>query len=123
MLGTPADEVDLFATLLQGVGYIERFCFDYLDLLGVPAQRELRFTGGAARNAYWCQLRADILGRSVSLPENAEAALGMAILAASVGHRVADVAEEMVRIREVGLIGGRVPVDYMVFERDRVPAG
>jgi D-ribulokinase len=101
VLGTPADEVDLFAALLQGVGYIERLCFDYLDLLGAPAQGELRFTGGAARNAYWCQLRADILGRSVSLPENAEAALGMAILAASVGRRVADVAEEMVRIREV----------------------
>jgi D-ribulokinase len=101
VLGTPADEIDLFAALLQGVGFIERLCFDYLDLLGAPAGGDLYFTGGAARNAYWCQLRAEILGRSVCLPENAEAALGMAVLAASVGRRVSDVAKEMVRIREV----------------------
>jgi sugar (pentulose or hexulose) kinase len=101
VLGTPADEIDLFAGLLQGVGFIERLCFDYLDLLGAPAGGDLRLTGGAARSSYWCQLRADILGRSVCLPESAEAALGMAVLAASVGRRVADVAKEMVRIREV----------------------
>ena len=101
VLGTPADEIDLFAALLQGVGFIERLCFDYLDLLGAPAEGDLRLTGGAARSSYWCQLRADILGRSVCLPESAEAALGMAVLAASAGRRVADVAKEMVRIREV----------------------
>jgi D-ribulokinase len=54
-----------------------------------------------AQPRYWCQLRADILGRPVHLPENAEAALGMAMLAASVGRRVSDVAKQMVRIREV----------------------
>jgi D-ribulokinase len=101
VLGTPADEIDLFAALLQGVGFIERLCFDYLDLLGAPAGGDLDFTGGAARSAYWCQLRADILGRSVCLPENSEPALGMAVLAASAGRHVADVAKEMVRIREV----------------------
>jgi D-ribulokinase len=101
VLGRPADEIDLFAALLQGVGFIERLCFDYLDLLGAPAGGDLRLTGGAARSSYWCQLRADILGRSVCLPESAEAALGMAVLAASVGRRVADVAKEMVRIQEV----------------------
>ena len=35
------------------------------------------------------------------LPENAEAAQGMAILAASVGRRVADVAKEMVVIQRM----------------------
>jgi sugar (pentulose or hexulose) kinase len=101
VIGEPADEVDLYAALLQGVGFIERLCFDYLDLLGAPAGGDLCFTGGAARSRYWCQLRADILGRSVRLTENAEPALGMAVLAASVGRRVSDVAKEMVHIREV----------------------
>ncbi|MGA9389567.1 MAG: FGGY-family carbohydrate kinase, partial [Candidatus Sulfotelmatobacter sp.] len=101
ILGEPSDEIDLYAALLQGVAFIERLCFDYLDMLGAPMSGELRLTGGAARNRYWCQLRADILGRPVQLPENAEAALGMAILAASVGRRVSDVAKQMVRIREV----------------------
>jgi D-ribulokinase len=99
--GDPSDEIDLFATLLQGVAFVERLCFDYLDLLGAPVKGSLTLTGGAARNRYWCQLRADILGRSVRLPENSEPALGMAILAASAGGRVCEVAKQMVHIREV----------------------
>jgi D-ribulokinase len=101
LLGEPADEIDLYAALLQGVAFVERLCFDYLDLLGAPIGGELSLTGGGARNRYWCQLRADVLGRAVRIPENAEAALGMAILAASVGRQVAEVATEMSRTREV----------------------
>jgi D-ribulokinase len=101
VLGKPSDEVDLCAALLQGVAFIERLCFDYLDMLGAPVSGDLSLTGGAARNRYWCQIRADILGRSVQLPENAEPAFGVAILSASMGRRVSDVARQMVRIREV----------------------
>jgi len=101
VVGEPTDEITLFAALLQGVAFIERLCFDYLDMLGAPVRGDLNLTGGAARNRYWCQLRADILGRSVRLPENAEAALGMAVLAAALGRRVSDVAKQMVRVREV----------------------
>ena len=101
VLGEPTDEIDLYAALLQGVAFIERLCFDYLDMLGAPTNGDLRLTGGGARSRYWCQIRADILDRQVSIPENAEAALGMAVLAASVGRRVSEVASEMVRVREV----------------------
>ena len=100
LLGDPVDEIDLYAALLQGVAFIERLCFDYLDILGAPIGGELTLTGGAARSRYWCQLRADILRQPIRLLENAEPALGMAILAASVGRRVSDVAREMVRVRE-----------------------
>ncbi|MFI6477143.1 FGGY-family carbohydrate kinase [Nonomuraea sp. NPDC050663] len=82
MIGEPRDEAERFAAVLQGVGFVERLCFDYLDLLGAPGGGRLTLTGGAARNRYWCRLRADILGRPVTLLENAEPALGMAILAA-----------------------------------------
>ena len=98
-LGGDGSEADRFAAVLQGVGYIERLCFDYVDLLGAPIDGEIVFTGGAARSEYWCQLRADILGRPVTLPENSEPALGMAVLAASAGRYAADVAAEMVHIR------------------------
>lgn len=101
IIGDPSDEIDLYAALLQGVGFVERLCFDYLDMLGAPLVGELTLTGGATRNRYWCQLRADILGRSVRIPENAEPAFGMAVLAASMGQRVCEVAKQMVRIREV----------------------
>lgn len=101
LLGEPADEVDLYAALLQGIAFVERLCFDYLDMLGAPTDGSLSLTGGGTRSRYWCQLRADVLGRSVRIPENAEAALGMAILAASEGRQVAEVATAMSRTREV----------------------
>ncbi len=97
--GGDGSEADRFAAVLQGVGYVERLCYDYLDLLGAPIDGDLVLTGGATKSNYWCQLRADILGRPVSLPENSEPALGMAVLAASAGRDAADVAAEMVRIR------------------------
>jgi D-ribulokinase len=101
LLGDPADEGEHFAALLQGLAYIERLCFDYLDLLGAPIEGKLSLTGGASQNRYWSQLRADVLDRPVELPENAESALGMAVLAASAGRSTADAAAEMVRVREV----------------------
>lgn len=88
VLGEPSDEIDLYAALLQGVAFIERLCFDYLQMLGAPVSGDLSLTGGAARSRYWCQLRADILGRPVRVPENAEAAVGMAVLAASLGVNI-----------------------------------
>ncbi len=100
-LGTPTDEIDRYAALLQGVAFMERLCFDYLDLLGAPVDGALVLTGGGTKSRYWCQLRADVLSRPVTLPENAEAALGMAVLAASGGRRVAEVASTMVRVHEV----------------------
>jgi len=100
-LGQPADEIDRYAALLQGVAFIERLCFDYLDMLGAPIGGPVVFTGGGGKSRYWCQLRADVLGRPATLPENAEAALGMAVLAAAAARKVTDVADAMVRIREV----------------------
>jgi sugar (pentulose or hexulose) kinase len=99
-LGASPDDTDRYAAILQGVGYVERLCYDYLDLLGADVDGELRFTGGAARSRYWCGLRADILGRPVALPDNAEPALGMAVLAASQEGTTSETAADMVRVRE-----------------------
>ena len=100
-LGTPADDGERFAAVLQGVAFVERLCFDHLELLGAPLAGDLVLTGGATRSTYWNQLRADVLGRPVTLVENAEPALGMAVLAASPGRDAAEVAAGMVRVREV----------------------
>ncbi len=101
LLGEPADEVDHYAALLQGVAYVERLCFDHLDRLGAPIGGDLSLTGGAARSRYWCQLRADVLGRPVRLPQHAEGALGMAVLAASAERPLREAVAGMVRVREV----------------------
>jgi sugar (pentulose or hexulose) kinase len=101
-LGSPIDEIDHYAALLQGIAYVERLSYDYLDLLGAPTDGHLTLTGGGARSRYWCQLRADVLERTVRIPSTAEAGVGMAVLAASgaTGRPIADVAAQMVRIRE-----------------------
>ncbi|MDI3417598.1 FGGY-family carbohydrate kinase [Streptomyces luteolus] len=97
-----AAEADHYASLLQGIALVERLCFDYLDLLGAPIDGMLTLTGGAARSRYWSELRADILGRPVARPENAEAALGMAVLArTSDGDSLATAASAMVRLRDI----------------------
>ncbi|MET9758003.1 FGGY family carbohydrate kinase [Streptomyces sp. NPDC006372] len=104
VLGEPSDDADLWAALLQGVGFAERLCLDYLHHLGAPLDGPLTFTGGGARSPYWNQLRSDILGRPARVPEQTEPALGMAALAAygaSGAGALADVAERMVRLRTV----------------------
>jgi sugar (pentulose or hexulose) kinase len=101
VLGEPRDEAELFAALLLGVAFVERLCFDAVDLLGAAGGGSLTLTGGATASRWWCQLRADVLGRPVRLVEQPEAAFGMAILAASAGRHVARAAAGMVRTREV----------------------
>lgn len=83
VLGEPDGDAGLFGALLLGVACVERLCLDHLDLIGAPVDGPLSFTGGGARNRYWCQLRADLLGREVRVPQQAEAAAGMAVLAAT----------------------------------------
>ncbi len=101
MLGTPADDGEHAAALLQGLALVERLCFEQLARLGAPAGGELSLTGGATRNGAWCQLRADALGRAVRLPEQSASAFGMAILAAAGDRRerVAQAAARMSRRR------------------------
>lgn len=81
VLGVLDDEVDLFAANLLGLACLERLCLEYLASLGAPVDGPLSFTGGGARNRYWSQLRSDVLGREVRLPERAEPGHGMALLA------------------------------------------
>ncbi|MGI8731597.1 MAG: FGGY-family carbohydrate kinase [Solirubrobacteraceae bacterium] len=108
MIGEPSGDGERFAALLQGVALVERLCFDYVDLLGGPAVRELTLTGGATRSRRWSQLRADVLGHPVRLVEQPDAAFGMAVLAAAAspaaaagGAGIAQAVSAMVRAREL----------------------
>jgi sugar (pentulose or hexulose) kinase len=102
-LGTPADDGERAAALLQGLALVERLCFEQLERLGAPTGGELSLTGGATRNRRWCQLRADALGRAARLPEQTESAFGMAILATAStnGEPVADAARRMSQTQAV----------------------
>jgi sugar (pentulose or hexulose) kinase len=92
----PESDAELAASLLQGVALVERLCVSHLSALGADTSGAISFTGGATRSELWNQLRADVLARPVRLPKNADAAAGMAILAASADRTVAEAAEVMV---------------------------
>lgn len=126
MLGEPSGDGERFAALALGVAYVERLCLDYASLLGAPVDGALSLTGGGSRSRNWCQLRADVLGRPVRLPEQSESAFGMAVLAAAAtrGLAVADTAAKMCRTREViepraGAERFREPYGRLVGELER----
>jgi sugar (pentulose or hexulose) kinase len=72
-----------FAAIAKGVAFVERLSFDLLAYVGYDISGTYTFTGGGAKNADWNQLRSDILGHPVLVPEEVEGAIGMAVLAAA----------------------------------------
>ena len=86
--------------MLHGVAYVERLAFDVLAGLGADTTGQVTFAGGAVRNQWWNQLRSDLLQRPVLVPEQVEAAVGSAVVAAAPAGRLAETAARMVRVRE-----------------------
>jgi sugar (pentulose or hexulose) kinase len=100
--GRDMPDARLFAAVCHGVAHLERLCFDLLDDAGADVGGPVSFTGGGSRNAWWNQLRCDLLGVTVRIPGNAEPSLGMAVLAAgAVGHDVVGAAGRLVHVRRV----------------------
>jgi sugar (pentulose or hexulose) kinase len=80
--GGPRDKSELFAAYLQGIAFVERWCYEDLAALGAPAQR-VHSTGGGSKSALWRRVRADVLQRPIIVPEQTETAFGAALLAAA----------------------------------------
>ncbi|GAA4210802.1 FGGY-family carbohydrate kinase [Actinocatenispora rupis] len=97
VVGDLADDADRYAALLQGVAFVERLSYAYLRALGARTDGPITLTGGGARSTYWNQLRADVLGRPLRVPDGAEPAVGMAVLAAAGTGSVAATAAHMAR--------------------------
>jgi sugar (pentulose or hexulose) kinase len=95
-LGTPRDSVELYRAILQGVAFLERLCFDYVRMLGAPLSDALSISGGAVRNQLWNEIRASVLGRTLTIPVVTEAAFGMAVLASSATSSLDQAASRMV---------------------------
>jgi sugar (pentulose or hexulose) kinase len=97
--GAGVDPAARLQRVAHGVAYLERLAFDTLAALGADTTGPLVATGGATANDWWTQLRADVLGRPVTVPERAGSAFGSAVLAAAPAGRLADTARSMVRTR------------------------
>jgi sugar (pentulose or hexulose) kinase len=71
---------ELVRAVYEGVAFGIRDCFAVMDR---PVER-VRFVGGGARSALWCQMLADVMATEVEVPDGSEfGAKGAALLAAT----------------------------------------
>lgn len=96
-LGTPENEIERYRAMMEGVAFVEKLCFVYLESLGARVSGPVALTGGGAGNRLWSQIRADVLGLPVVIPRSAEPAVGMAILARAGTGSIAGAAARMTR--------------------------
>jgi xylulokinase len=92
-----------FRALLEGSAYAVRDITTQMQAAGI-ALRELRVVGGGAKSPLWNQIKADVTGLPVNVPEITETtALGAAFLAlVGIGAfaSLTEVSEHIVKIRE-----------------------
>ena len=90
---------DLALAVLEGVAFLNRIVLGAAEAACGGAAREVRFGGGGAASAAWCQIKADVLNRPVVVVDEAEPGLiGAAIVAfASLGV-VADLEDGQSRL-------------------------
>ncbi len=108
---------DMIRGLLEGVAFEMRLNLDILERAGCKI-RELRTIGGGAKSDIWNQLKADVIGKPISVLKVTEAGcLGTAILAksAETQESVADIADQWVR--PVKIIEPRT--DFSTWYRER----
>ena len=77
----PEDDAVFFQGILEGLTSIEQQAYRRLEKLGAPYPKKIYTAGGGSVNQAWMQMREQQLGVSIVIPENTEAAYGMALLA------------------------------------------
>jgi len=73
----------LYTAYLEGVAFVERWCYELVESLGAPVGNVIYTTGGGAKSQEWMQIRADVMQRELVKPQVTESAMGAAIVAAS----------------------------------------
>lgn len=81
--GEPADDVERYRAVLEGVAFVERLAYERLDRLGAAAGAPLLSAGGGGRSAVWSAIRATVLGRPVAATASADSGFGACVLAAA----------------------------------------
>jgi len=94
----------LTRAILEGVAYALRHIMEQIERAGATIQ-EIHCCGGQAASELWCQIKADVTGRRVIVPEVIEApVLGSAIIAGvgvGVLNSFREGACQMMRVRRV----------------------
>lgn len=81
-LGESDDTATRLAAHLEGLAYVERLAYETVESLGATVRDTIYAVGGATRSHAGMQIRADVLGRCLALPEVPSGAMGAAVLAA-----------------------------------------
>ncbi len=90
---------EFIRALLEGVAFEMRLNLDILERTGCEI-KELRAIGGGAKSETWTQLKADVIGKPITVLDVTEAGcLGVAMLAAAAdtGEPVAELAARWIR--------------------------
>jgi D-ribulokinase len=81
-LDEPADGIDRYRALLEGVAFVERLGYERLWELGARPAGPIICAGGGSSSTIWNTIRATVLGREIQARPQASTALGACILAA-----------------------------------------
>ena len=92
-----------YTAVIEGIAYVERMCIEALDDLGCEIGDTIYSTGGACKSDEWLQVRANVLGKTIKVPEVTDAAIGGAMLAAGTicYLDLCDAVEHMGRIQKI----------------------
>jgi xylulokinase len=93
----------MIRAVMEGVTYSLRDCLAIIEELGVHV-RQIRSSGGGAKSAFWRQMQADVLGKSVvQMAADEGPAYGVALLAAVGAGEFKDVGEAcQATVRTIG---------------------
>jgi sugar (pentulose or hexulose) kinase len=116
-LGVIDSEDIRYHAILEGIACTERLCVDVMAISGVPKSGDFFISGGATKSEALNQIRADVLCRSLIVPSIAEAAFGMAILAASSADDLSHAAKRMVHIERTIEPTGRSSMYFEQYQR------
>ncbi|NLV73869.1 MAG: FGGY-family carbohydrate kinase [Chloroflexi bacterium] len=83
ILGQAHDVQEYFTAHLEGIAYVERLAYQVVSDLGAQVGDTIYAVGGATQSAAGLQIRADVLGKVLSVPQVPSGAMGAAILAAA----------------------------------------
>lgn len=59
----------MIRAVLEGVAFHKRWMLEAIEKK-IPYQKSIRFVGGGAKSAVWCQIMADITGRDIEVTKN-----------------------------------------------------
>jgi len=71
---------------MEGVAYIERYCYELIEKLSGEKVKAVFTAGGGSESDTWLTIRTNVLNRPVYKMKNVSGAVGAAILAASKTH-------------------------------------